>query len=137
MRKRLRKKLNLTTPTRIGEQCVAGVRFIEIDASAFVQPDVPLGPTHPGKPGSARARYRWRRWSRRQADALAARWHALAGTVGAPILVTSQYEMLDVFGPLQRALEEPVGPLLLPHLADDSFVTMKDLKLVAVKDIKP
>lgn len=97
------------------------------DRSCWVSPDVyikveshimiRIGPEHPGKRGSARARYRMRRWWRREHEHRIEELARLMPlhTTNQPILISSREALLEAFGPIRRVDLSPMTlPLVLP-----------------------
>ena len=90
MRKRLRKKLERRP------RLIPGV-YVTFSQSLFVT--MP-GPEHPGKKGSAKARYRYRRWARRAG--IPTLWSTPPRPFEPARRISSQEEFNAVFGPLER-----------------------------------
>lgn len=124
MRKRLRKKLLRRRPSALG-LVAPGVFMREIDVSEYT-PAIHVGPTHLGKKGSAVARYRLRRWHRRNPFALWAPPPDPAIVTNPPVLITSQSQLETVFGRLPRRPEPLLligdGGSVLPVLPEDNVI---------------
>lgn len=93
--------------------------------SSFM-PSIHVGPEHPGKKGSAKARYRLRRWRRRNPFAS---WGPLPSPtvlINPLVLISARSELATIFGRLPRR-PEPLfligdGGNVLPLLPEDNVL---------------
>ncbi len=91
MRKRLRKKL----ANRVRPGWVSSDVYVKFAQPLFVT--FP-GPEHPGKKGSAKARYRYRRWARRKGVLSFVGTGAYGPQVEARLISTRE-KFYEMFGP--------------------------------------
>lgn len=124
MRKRLRKKLRRRRPAALG-LIAPGVLIRDVDMSPFV-PAIRVGPEHQGKKGSAKERYRLRRWHRRNPLALWGPPPSPGVLINHAVLISSQSELEAIFGRLPRRLEPLFligdGGSVLPLLPEDNVI---------------